>query len=349
MGTLHSFPSDPRSITSLCERTRMTDIASWSFTPTHSPRIDSATLQAFGPLRPLATDDSVTDVFVVGDGRVFADRGDGAVLVTDIRVPHSETIQLARSLIETGGRHLDEASPVVDVRLVDGVRVHAALPPIALGGALLSIRFARLALRGVDELQLAWDTDVRRRVLDAVDRRETLLVSGATGSGKTTLLGALLSFSSPRDRLVVIEDVSELRIDHPHVVQLECRQANIEGSGEISLDRLVRESLRMRPTRLIVGECRGSELRDLLSALTTGHRGGAATIHANSLAEVPTRLDSLAALAGLTTAQLARQAHTAFDLLIHVDHTPGFPRELSLGRFVLEPGGGLGVEKVETG
>ena len=169
---------------------------------------------------------------------------------------------------------------MVDVRLGDGIRVHAALPPVALGGALISIRFGRHGHQGLDQLEMGWSQRVRERVLRAVDDRHTLLITGSTGSGKTTLMAALLAYVSPRDRIVVIEDVSELRIDHPHVVQLECRQANLEGAGEVTMERLVRESLRMRPTRLVVGECRGAELRDLLSALTTGHRGGAATLHA---------------------------------------------------------------------
>jgi pilus assembly protein CpaF len=155
-----------------------------------------------------------------------------------------------------------------------------------------------------------------------------------------------MALASPRDRIVVIEDVSELRIDHPHVVQLECRQPNLEGAGFVGLDRLVRESLRMRPSRLVVGECRGAELRDLLSALTTGHKGGAATLHALSLAEVPVRLDSLSALSGLTMGQLSRQVRSAFDLIVHVDYTPGQPRRLTLGRFVTPQGGDLAVEEI---
>ena len=143
----------------------------------------------------------------------------------------------------------------------------------------MSIRFSRQAMVGVDDLELQWSDQQRQQVLSAVKGRQTLLISGVTGSGKTTLLGALLSRVSPRDRLVVLEDVSEIIIDHPHVVQLECRQPNLEGAGEVTLDRLVRESLRMRPTRLVVGECRGAEFRDLLAAFTTGHSGGATTIH----------------------------------------------------------------------
>ena len=316
----------------------------WDFDAvTVSEPLDHRVGNALGPLATVASDASVTDIFVVADGRVWADRGNGAIPVTGLHLGADQATELAQSLIEAGGRHLDEASPVVDVRLGEGIRVHAALPPIARGGPLISIRFGRAARRGLDELDIEWWSDLRVRLLRAVDERHTLLVTGATGSGKTTLMAALLAFSSPRDRIVAIEDVSELHIDHPHVVQLECRQPNLEGAGEVTMESLVRESLRMRPTRLVVGECRGAELRDLLAALTTGHRGGAATLHAHSLSEVPARLDSLAALAGLSSVQLSRQARSAFDLIVHVDHTPGHPRQISLGRFVEHSPGVLGV------
>jgi len=299
-----------------------------------------------GPLTALSSDPTVTDVFILSNGQVFADRGYGAINVTGLRLQPEEALAVARRLIEQGGRHVDEASPVVDVRLASGIRVHAVLPPVAVGGAVVSIRFHRASHRGFDDLALDISEEVRHSVLYAVDNYDTVLITGATGSGKTTLLASLLSLASPRDRIVTIEDVSELIIDHPHVVSLECRQPNIEGVGEIALHHLVRESLRMRPTRLVVGECRGAELRDLLSALNTGHRGGAATLHANSLDDVPVRLDSLAALAGLTSEQLARQAHSAFDLVIHVTAHPGSPRTLDLGRFVLMEGDRLGVVPV---
>jgi len=183
----------------------------------------------------------------------------------------------------------------------------------------VSIRFSRQAMVSVDDLALKWTPQQREQVLSAVNTRQTLLISGATGSGKTTLLGALLSRVSPRDRLVVLEDVSEIIIDHPHVIQMECRQPNLEGAGEVSLDRLVRESLRMRPTRLVVGECRGAEFRDLLAAFTTGHSGGATTIHAQSLEELPARLEALGVMAGLSPDQVARQVTSAIDLVIHID------------------------------
>jgi pilus assembly protein CpaF len=318
----------------------------WHFPEVSGAVIDAPVLLGLGPLEQLACDPDVTDIFVVGDGRVFADRGHGAVLVTGVVLSPDEAVTVSRGLIEQGGRHLDEASPVVDVRLGAGIRVHAVLPPVAVGGAVLSIRFQRAPRLGFDELGLNISEETRHTILFAVDNYDTLLITGATGSGKTTLLASLLSLASAKDRIVTIEDVSELIIDHPHVVSLECRQSNIEGVGEVAMHQLVKESLRMRPTRLVVGECRGAELRDLLSALNTGHRGGAATLHANSLEDVPVRLDSLAALAGLTSEQLARQARSAIDLVIHISHTPGKKRGLHLGRFHLGEGDRLGITPI---
>jgi pilus assembly protein CpaF len=319
----------------------------WSFpTPTPSPSPSEAA--ALGPLATVARDPAVTDVFVLADGRVFADRGSGARLVSDLRIAHAETITLARSLIEAGGRHLDDASPVVDVRLGPGLRVHAVLPPVSLHGAIVSIRFSRTHGIDLTELNIAWAGDQRQRLLAAVAGYETVLISGATGSGKTTLLGSLLARSSPSDRIVVLEDVAELDIDHPHVVQLECRQANLEGVGEIGLDRLVRESLRMRPSRLVVGECRGVELRDLLAALTSGHRGGAATVHAASLELLPERLESLAIVAGLAPSHVARQVTAAFDLVVHVSAGEGGVRNLELGTFAVDGSGELVVKPIPS-
>jgi pilus assembly protein CpaF len=314
---------------------------SWSFP---APPVDTATLSLLGPLAPLASDPLVTDVFVTADGVVFADRGEGSVRVTGYHFAPDQAVALARSLIEAGGRHLDDASPIVDVRLAPGIRVHAALAPIALGGATISVRFSRS--RHVDFLDLPvdWQHGQQQQLISAVHNRATFLITGNTGSGKTTLLASLLARSASRDRIVVLEDVAELDIDHPHVVQLECRQANVEGVGEIGLDRLVRESLRMRPTRLVVGECRGVELRELLAAFTSGHRGGASTIHAPQLASVPARMEALGVLAHYSPKQLARQVVHAFDLIIHISVGDEGRRQVELGRFVVGKNGTLAVE-----
>jgi pilus assembly protein CpaF len=294
---------------------------------------------AFGMLGALVSEVGVTDVFVNPDGAVWCDRGRGAVREGAIRIPPGEARELAVRLIALGGRHVDESSPAVDVRLGDGVRVHVVLPPIAPGGPAISIRVQRARPISLDELvaDSFFSLVPIEEVLALVGARANLLITGAGGSGKTTLLGALLARAAPEERIVVLEDVAELRIAHPHVVALEARQANLDGAGAIAMERLVREALRMRPDRLVIGECRGAEVRELLSAMNTGHDGGAGTLHANSLADVPARLEALAALAGLSVEAMARQAVSAFDAVLHVERTPNGRRLAALGRLALDP------------
>lgn len=277
----------------------------------------------FGALTPLVAAEGVTDVFVNAGGEVWTTGDSGAARVRAADLDPAEVRRLATTLIGLGGRHVDDSSPFADVRLADGIRVHAVLPPVSPGGALLSIRVPATARLGLDDLERGGFFDIvpRAELADHVRRRSNLLITGATGSGKTTLLGALLAQAPPTDRLVTIEDVAELRIAHSHVVSLEARQANVEGAGRIDLAQLVREALRMRPDRLIVGECRGAELREMLSALTTGHDGGAGTLHASGVEAVAARLESLGALAGLDPEALARQAVEAFDVVVHVAAT----------------------------
>lgn len=304
---------------------------------------------AFGPLAPLLADDRVTDVFLNQDGTVWVDRGGGARPDTALRVPPGEARELAVRLVASGGRHLDEATPCADVRIGDGVRVHGVLPPVSPGAAVLSIRVPRTEPLLLDRLERDgfFEAVPRASVVELVERRSNLLVTGAGGSGKTTLLAALLSSAPVSERIVVVEDVGELRIAHPHVVRLEARQPNLEGRGGIGLDRLVREALRMRPDRLVVGECRGAELRELLMALNTGHDGGAGTLHANSLADVPARLEALGVLAGWGAEALARQAVSAFDAVLHLERDERGRRRLAelgvlqltdRGRLVAVPG-----------
>jgi len=299
---------------------------------------------AFGPLAPLLDDDRVTDVFLNPDGTVWVDRGTGARPVARLRVPPGEARELAVRLIASGGRHLDEATPCADVRIGDGMRIHGVLPPVSPAAALLSIRVPRTEPLLLEQLEHDgfFARVPRATVDDLVERRANLLITGAGGSGKTTLLAALLSSASETERIVVVEDVGELRIAHPHVVRLEARQPNLEGRGGIGLDRLVREALRMRPDRLVVGECRGSELRELLMALNTGHDGGAGTLHANSLADVPSRLEALGVLAGWSADALARQAVSAFDAVLHLARDASGGRHLAeLGTLRLTPRGRL--------
>jgi pilus assembly protein CpaF len=312
--------------------------------PGGAPARDPA---AFGVLAELVADPAATDVFVNPDGAVWWDRGAGAAPVAGMRVPADEARDLAVRLVSLGGRHIDEATPAMDVRLGDGVRVHAVLPPVSPGGAALSIRLQRpepLSARELAEGGAFADVPLDG-VRDLVLRRANLLVTGAGGSGKTTLLGALLGLAPPHERIVVVEDVAELRVRHPHVVSLEARQPNLDGAGAVGLERLVREALRMRPDRLVVGEVRGAELRELLAALNTGHDGGAGTLHANSLADVPARLEALGALAGLGAEALARQAVSAIDAVLHLERTRRGRRLSARGALRLDRRGRLAVEE----
>lgn len=301
------------------------------------------------PLAPYLADADVTDLFVNGNAGLFVDRGAGPVAAREWRASEPEVRALAVALISLGGRHLDDATPCVDVRIEDGIRVHAVLPPIAPDGTTISIRVPRMLEPGLDALQRGgmFGAGVRRLLDDAITRRENLLISGAAGAGKTTLLAAMLAQAPPSERIVTIEDVAELRLTHPHHVRLEARQPNLEGAGGIGLARLVREALRMRPDRLVVGECRGDEVRELLSALNTGHDGGAGTVHANGLADVPARLEALGALAGLDDRALARQVASAIGLVLHVERGgDGIRRLAGVGRPVVGERGRLELEEL---
>lgn len=294
-------------------------------------------LALLGPLSPFAGDGPVTDLFVNGASGLWIDRGAGPEHEPAWSADDDEVRALAVRLIARGGRHIDEATPAVDVRLGRGIRVHAVLPPISTRGPLISVRVPRVAGFPLAALARAGMLDAEQESLlrGAVAERRNLLVTGAAGAGKTTLLAALLGEADHRERIVLIEDVAELTVDHPHVVSLEARQANLEGAGRVGLDALLREALRMRPDRLVVGECRGAELRELLSALNTGHDGGAGTLHANSLDDVPARLEALGSAADLDAEAIARQAVSAFDLVLHVERSGGRRRLAGIGKFAL--------------
>ncbi len=235
--------------------------------------------------------------------------------------------QLASELIARGGRHVDVATPFADVRLADGIRVHAAVPPISVNGTSISIRLPSTEPPTLRDL-------VRKDMMDAqlaqeMSRRicagRSVLVAGATGAGKTTLLAALLAELPHHERIITVEEVAELRIAHPHVVSLQTRQANIEGSGLIDVSQLVRETLRMKPDRLVVGEIRGEEIVTAMLANNSGH-SGASTVHCGSWHEVPVRLEALGALAGMTAKTLATHATTAFDDVYFVEVREGCRR-----------------------
>ena len=232
--------------------------------------------------------------------------------------------------VEPGGRRLDDATPYADLRLPDGTRFHAVLAPLARPGTLVSLRVPRTRTFTVAELVASGTLSAgTARVLEAVvARRLAFLVSGGTGSGKTTLLAALLSLVAPEERVVVVEDASELRPDHPHVVALEGRPPNIEGAGAVDVRTLVRQALRMRPDRLVVGEVRGAEVVDLLAALNTGHEGGCGTLHANSALDVPARIEALALAAGLGRDAAHSQLASAVDVVLHLARGPDGVRRL---------------------
>jgi pilus assembly protein CpaF len=273
-----------------------------------------------GPLEPLLRTPHVTDVLVNGSDRVYLDRGSGLEL-TPVRFPDEEAVRrLAQRLAALGGRRLDDATPYVDLRLPDGTRFHAVLAPLARPGTLVSLRVPRPRTFSVDELVgLGTVTPDTARILAAiVEARLAFLVSGGTGSGKTTLLAALLSRVDPDERIVLVEDASELRPDHPHVVALEGRPPNIEGAGAVEVRALVRQALRMRPDRLVVGEVRGGEVVDLLAALNTGHEGGCGTLHANSALDVPARIEALALAAGLGREAAHSQLASAVHVVLHL-------------------------------
>ena len=273
-----------------------------------------------GVLEPLLREPLVTDVLVNGPGPVWVDRGHG-LQPSPIRIPDEAAARrLAVRLVTAGGRRLDDASPYADARLPDGTRVHAVLPPLSAQGTCISLRVPpRRAFTLGDLIDAgslpAAGADLLRRLVAA---RVAILLTGGTGSGKTTVLSTLLSNAEPAERLVLVEDAAELRPDHPHVVRLEARAPNAEGAGGVSLDVLVRQALRMRPDRLVVGEVRGNEVLDLLAALNTGHEGGCGTVHANRAEHVPARIESLCGRAGVPRAAAHSLLLAAVDAIVHL-------------------------------
>ncbi|HEX7209637.1 MAG TPA: TadA family conjugal transfer-associated ATPase [Propionibacteriaceae bacterium] len=297
-----------------------------------------------GPLEPLLREPGVTDVLVNGPGQVFVDRGAGLELTALQFHNDHEVRRLAQRLAASVGRRLDDAVPFVDARLPNGVRVHAVLGCLTSPGTCISLRVPAkrsFSLRDcVTSGSLsAGAAQVLTRMIEA---KLAFLISGGTGSGKTTLLSALLALVPPHERIVIVEDSRELAPDHPHVVRIEGRPANTELAGAISLTALVRQSLRMRPDRLVVGEVRGAEICDLLTAMNTGHEGGCGTVHANSTADVPARLEALASLGGLPQTALHAQLASALDAVIHVARdTAGVRRVVEISIFARDPSSGL--------
>jgi len=275
-----------------------------------------------GPLAPLLADPAVTDVLVNGL-QVWVDRGAGLHRAAISFGDADQVRRLAQRLAASCGRRLDDGQPYADARLPDGTRLHAVLPPVATTGPYLSLRTFRQRPFSLDDLVHCGTVPppVAPVLAAIVAARLAYLVAGGTGSGKTTLLGTLLSLVPPTERIVLVEDAAELRPVHPHVVALQARTSNVEGAGAVRLTDLVRQAMRMRPDRLVVGECRGAEVVDLLGALNTGHDGGAGTLHANAAADVPARLEALGLLGGLPRAALHAQVLAALQVVLQVRRT----------------------------
>jgi pilus assembly protein CpaF len=297
-----------------------------------------------GPLEQLLHEPGVTDVLVNGADQVFVDRGAGLEL-TGVRFQcEGDVRRLAQRLAASVGRRLDDAMPFVDARLAGGSRVHAVLGTLASPGTCISLRVpAHRSFSLQDCVASGSVTPGAAQLLSRmIEAKLAFLISGGTGSGKTTLLAALLALVPPEERIVIVEDSRELAPHHPHVVRIEGRPANTELAGAITLTDLVRQSLRMRPDRLVVGEVRGAEICDLLTAMNTGHEGGCGTVHANSTADIPARLEALASLGGLPRSALHAQLASALDAVVHVARDDsGIRRVAEVSIFVREPGSGL--------
>jgi pilus assembly protein CpaF len=301
-----------------------------------------------GPLEELLADPEVEEVMVNGAERVYVERG-GVVEATGVRFADEDELRNAiERILAPLGRRVDELSPMVDARLGDGSRVNVVIPPLAIDGPAVSIRRFGVRRPGPDELVAlgTLSSEQRDRLEEAVGERRSVLVSGGTGSGKTTLLNALSSFVAARERVVTIEDAAELRLQQPHVVRLESRPAGVEGRGEVTIRDLLRNALRMRPDRIVIGEVRGPEALDLLTALNTGHDGALSTVHANSPADALVRLETLALMAavGLPHAAIAAQVRRGIDLVVQMERRPDGARVVSALEEVasLEGGGEWG-------
>jgi pilus assembly protein CpaF len=276
-----------------------------------------------GPLEDLLADPAVEEVMVNGPSQVYVERG-GRIEAVDGGFADEEELRDAiERILAPLGRRIDELSPMVDARLADGSRVNAVIPPLAIDGPALSIRRFGASRPGPRELlESGTITEEQLALLaESVAERRSILISGGTGSGKTTLLNALSGFVSPQERLVTIEDAAELRLRGRHVVRLESRPAGVEGRGEVTIRDLLRNALRMRPDRIVIGEVRGAEALDLLTALNTGHRGALSTVHANSPADALARLETLALMAGLGLPHeaIAEQVRRGIDVVVHIE------------------------------
>lgn len=354
--------AEPVTAARIAEAVRASGWALGSATTGELIRMLRDELVGLGPLQPLVDEPDITDVLVDGRGQVWTDGARGLQRAEFQFESEQQVRGLARRLIALAGGRLDEGQPCADGR-IGNCRIHAVIPPVAVEGTMISVRVARGTAGTLEQLARQWSgADVWLPVIRGmVEARLNVLISGATGSGKTSLLASMLAECPHRERIIIVEDTTELQPDHPHLLHLQQRQGNVEGAGKLGMGQLVRETLRMRPDRLIVGECRGSELRDFLTAMNTGHRGAVGTVHANSPDSVPARLIAMGALADLSPLAVSLQASAALDAVIHVERRQGrrLPTAVSLVAFgdralsmtsalVTVPGAG-GQWRTETG
>ena len=306
-----------------------------------------------GPLEDLLADPSVEEVMVNGPDEVYVERA-GRIERVDVRFPDEEELRNAiERILAPLGRRIDELSPMVDARLADGSRVNVVIPPLAVDGPALSIRRFGASRPGARELVERGSLSASQCELlgQAVADRRSILVSGGTGAGKTTLLNALSGFIDSGERIVTIEDAAELRLQQRHVVRLESRPASVEGKGEVTVRDLLRNALRMRPDRIVIGEVRGPEALDLLTALNTGHEGALSTLHANSAADALSRLETLALMAGvgLPHEAIAEQVQRGVDLVVHVERRPDGSRRVAEIAEVVRVAGTTSVRALAPG
>jgi pilus assembly protein CpaF len=288
---------------------------------------------SYGPITPLLSDPSVSEIMVNGSASIYVERG-GTLVPHDGAFLSEESLRATIDrMVSRVNRRLDEASPYVDARLPDGSRINAIIPPVCLTGACLTIRKFRREAFSLEELVRigTLTRESAEYLCDAVRRRRNIVVSGGTGSGKTTFLNALSLHIPEEERIVTIEDAAEIRLQKPHVIRLEARPPNIEGSGAVTIRDLVRNSLRMRPDRIIVGECRGAEALDMLQAMNTGHDGSITTGHANTPRDMLRRLETMVLFSGveIPVRAIREQIASAIDLIVHMGRLPGGGRAVT--------------------
>ncbi len=304
-------------------------------------RVDRQRIQAaledeivgYGPIQSLIDDDGISEIMINGPRQVWIERG-GKLFLTDITFSGDEHLmRLVQRIVSPLGRRIDETSPYVDARLPDGSRVNAVIPPLSLVGPILTIRkFRKNPLSPADLITNGTLTEDALEFLKACVRgRTNVIVAGGTGSGKTTLLNTLSSFISPRERIITIEDAAELRLQQVHILTLESRPPNIEGMGQVTIRDLLRNSLRMRPDRIVIGECRGGEALDMLQAMNTGHEGSMTTVHSNSPRDGISRIETMVLMAGaeLPLRAIREQIASAVELVVYIERIQDGSRRIT--------------------